>query len=107
MNYARKRRQLAYRLQNSMPPTHSVGSDESEGIRARKDDVVLVLSRRVGEKIVIGDITLLVKRIAGQRAVLGIEAPAHMPIVRSELARRTPEQAAELNGSAVRSTKPR
>lgn len=47
---------------------------------------MLVLSRRVGEKIIIGDgVTLTVKRIIGQRAILGIEAPRDMTIVRSEL----------------------
>ena len=67
---------------------------------------MLVLSRRVGETIVIGEITLLVKRISGQRAILGIEAPAHMRIVRSELRRLTPDEV-ELGGKVSWSVKPR
>ena len=48
---------------------------------------MLVLSRKVGEKIVIDDrITLVVTRIAGNRVTLGIEAPHEMKIVRGELA---------------------
>jgi carbon storage regulator len=48
---------------------------------------MLVLSRKVGEKIVIdGGVVLVVKRIAGQRVTLGIEAPNNVHIVRGELA---------------------
>ena len=47
---------------------------------------MLVLSRKVGERIVIGQgVTLVVKRIAGQRVTLGIEAPQDIHIVRGEL----------------------
>ena len=49
---------------------------------------MLVLSRKVGEKVVIGQtVTLVVKRITGQRVILGVEAPLEMSIVRSELKR--------------------
>lgn len=47
---------------------------------------MLVLSRKVGEQIVIGDnITIVVNRVAGNRISLGIEAPADVRIVRGEL----------------------
>lgn len=47
---------------------------------------MLVLSRKVGERIQIGDnITIVVNRIAGNRVTIGVEAPAEMRIVRSEL----------------------
>ena len=49
---------------------------------------MLVLSRKIGEKVVIGDgIVLVVKRILGQRVTLGIEAPQNVRIVRGELPR--------------------
>ena len=49
---------------------------------------MLVLSRKIGEKVVIGDgIVLVVKRILGQRVTLGIEAPQSVRIVRGELQR--------------------
>jgi carbon storage regulator len=47
---------------------------------------MLVLSRKVGEKLVIGDnIVITVNRIAGQRVSIGVEAPPHVRIVRGEL----------------------
>ncbi len=47
---------------------------------------MLILRRRVGEKIVIGDgITVVVSRVSGGRVTLGIEAPDDVHIVRGEL----------------------
>jgi carbon storage regulator len=47
---------------------------------------VLILRRKVGEKIVIGDgITVVVSRVSGGRVTLGIEAPDDVHIVRGEL----------------------
>lgn len=47
---------------------------------------MLVLSRKEGEKLVIGDnITLVVSKIAGNRVTVGIEAPADVKIFRGEL----------------------
>ncbi|HZL89831.1 MAG TPA: carbon storage regulator [Pirellulaceae bacterium] len=47
---------------------------------------MLVLSRKIGEKLVIdGGIVVTVNRIAGNRVTLGIEAPDHVRIVRGEL----------------------
>jgi carbon storage regulator CsrA len=51
---------------------------------------MLVLSRKVGEKVVIGDgIVVVVKQILGQRVTFGIEAPPSVRIVRGELPRFT------------------
>ena len=47
---------------------------------------MLVLSRKVGERILVGDaISVVVVRIAPGVVRIGIEAPAEMPIVREEL----------------------
>ncbi|RMF45171.1 MAG: carbon storage regulator [Planctomycetota bacterium] len=47
---------------------------------------MLVLSRKEGEKLVIGDnITLVVSKISGNRVSLGIEAPADVKVFRGEL----------------------
>lgn len=47
---------------------------------------MLVLSRKVGERLVIGDnITVVINRIAGNRVTIGIEAPSDVRIVRGEL----------------------
>ena len=47
---------------------------------------MLVLSRKVGEKLVIGDnVTVTINRISGNRVTVGIEAPGSVKIVRGEL----------------------
>ncbi len=47
---------------------------------------MLVLSRKVGEKVVIdGNITVEVVRIQGNRITLGLVAPADVKILRGEL----------------------
>ncbi len=47
---------------------------------------MLVLSRKTGQKVLIGDgIVVVVKRILGQRVTFGIEAPETVRIVRGEL----------------------
>jgi carbon storage regulator len=55
---------------------------------------MLVLSRKIGEKLVIGDnITVVVSRVAGNRVTLGIEAPIDVRIVRGELHLEIDDQA--------------
>jgi carbon storage regulator len=50
---------------------------------------MLVLSRKVGERIWIGDnISVTVVRITGGGVRLGIEAPAELPVIREELRRQ-------------------
>jgi len=47
---------------------------------------MLVLSRKVGESIKIGEgITVVINRIAGNRVTLGLQAPRDMRIIRGEL----------------------
>lgn len=51
-----------------------------------EESKMLVLSRKEGEKLVIGDnITLVVSKICGNRVTVGIEAPADVKIFRGEL----------------------
>jgi len=53
---------------------------------------MLVLSRKVGERIWIGeDISVTVVRISGGGVRLGIEAPHELPVVREELKKRLEE----------------
>ncbi len=48
---------------------------------------MLVLSRKVGERIVSDDrVTIVINRISGNRVTIGIEAPESVRIVRGELA---------------------
>jgi carbon storage regulator len=47
---------------------------------------MLVLSRKAGQELLIGDdIRITVNRVSGNRVTLGISAPEHVRIIRSEL----------------------
>jgi carbon storage regulator len=49
---------------------------------------MLVLSRRPGEEILIGDnVKLIVNRISGGRVKIGIAAPENVRVMRGELGR--------------------
>lgn len=61
---------------------------------------MLVLSRTIGEQIVIGNkVTVVVSRVAGNRVMLGIQAPADVHIVRGEL----PPVAEDSQGKSTKS----
>jgi carbon storage regulator CsrA len=50
---------------------------------------MLVLSRKEGEQLLIGDdIVLTITRITGNRVAIGIDAPRNVRIVRGELDRK-------------------
>jgi len=50
---------------------------------------MLVLSRKVGERIWIGEeISVTIVRVAGGAVRLGIEAPQGLPVIREELRRK-------------------
>ena len=56
----------------------------------KEDERMLVLSRRVGERIrIAGDIVVVVTAIQGDRIKIGIEAPQSVRVLRGEL-RETP-----------------
>ena len=47
---------------------------------------MLVLSRKVGEEIVVGDnVRITVTKVSGNRVTLGVDAPDHVRILRGEL----------------------
>ena len=57
---------------------------------------MLVLSRKVGERIWIGDdISITVVRVTGGGVRIGIEAPSEMPVVREELKLKLEQAEAE------------
>ena len=52
---------------------------------------MLVLSRKIGERIIINDtITVEVLQVVGNRIRLGVTAPAGVPIMREELLAAAP-----------------
>lgn len=56
------------------------------GRLSERDDTMLVLSRKVGEKILIGDnISVTIVRVAQGTVRVGVEAPQELPIVREEI----------------------
>ena len=62
---------------------------------------MLVLSRREGESIRIGDdIELVVTSIQGNRVKLGVRAPRHIPVHRKELLDQL-DEAAELRSPST------
>jgi carbon storage regulator len=68
----------------------------------REEKDMLVLSRKAGEQIVIGDnIRLVVSQIKGQRVSIGIVAPEHVPVVRGELKAKPRPQDAQRTGSPL------
>jgi carbon storage regulator len=65
---------------------------------------MLVLSRKIGERILIGDeISITVVRVANGGVRLGIIAPAELPVMREELALpRTDEAEPQMNADERR-----
>ena len=59
---------------------------------------MLVLSRRVGERVVLPDceVTITVVRMAGNKVRLGFEAPARIRVHREEICRAVEEELREL-----------
>ena len=63
---------------------------------------MLVLSRKPGEKIVIGDgIELTVVAVSGNRVRLGIAAPEECTILRAECRRPEPRVPAKIDESLI------
>ncbi len=60
------------------------------------EGTMLTLTRKVGQKIRIGDeIEIVVREIRGRQVRLGISAPAELPVYREELYLQIAKEAAE------------
>lgn len=63
---------------------------------------MLVLSRKIGEQIFIGDnISITINRISGNRVSIGVEAPGEMKVLRGELKRLRDEFATDDDSPAL------
>lgn len=50
--------------------------------------MLLVLTRKVGESITFGDVTVTVIRLTGKQVRLAIDMPDHVRVLRGELSER-------------------
>jgi carbon storage regulator len=77
----------------SVLPLSNAGQLEASEIFVfSREGTMLILSRKVGEKIVIGNgIEVVVQRISGDRVTLGLAAPEEVKILRGELLTKTSE----------------
>ena len=67
---------------------------------------MLVLSRKVGERILLGDkIRITVVRVSGGGVRLGIEAPSDISVVREEVVSNPPAVSGVTNTNAAAPTK--
>lgn len=65
---------------------------------------MLVLSRKVGERILLGDnIRITVVRVSGGGVRLGIEAPSDISVVREEVVANSPAVSGVTNGNSAAS----
>jgi carbon storage regulator len=63
---------------------------------------MLVLTRKAGQNVMIGDdVTVSVIRIQGNRVRIGVEAPSHLGIRREEAQSRSPQERRQLLHSDV------
>jgi carbon storage regulator len=63
-----------------------IGWPQGKTLFEGKENEMLVLSRKVGERIHVGDnIVLEIRRIAGNRVTLALDAPRSVRILRGEL----------------------
>ena len=67
---------------------------------------MLVLSRKVGERILIGDnIAITVVRVAQGTVRIGVEAPENLNVVREEVAIPSPDEVPEKDSTSKPSSK--
>jgi len=60
--------------------------------------MMLILTRRIGERIFIGDdVQIIVLGVKGNQMRIGIEAPKHITVYREEIYRRILRQKLERN----------
>jgi carbon storage regulator len=65
-----------------------------------KGEIVLILSRRIGEKLIIGDnVTVTILAVKGNQVRIGIEAPRNVRVDREEVHERILKEEEERRNS--------
>jgi len=62
---------------------------------------MLILTRRVGEKLVIGDNVTVTFDVKGSHVRIGIDAPRDVTVTREEIYQRIQEEKKALNGNEM------
>ena len=69
---------------------------QRDGEQAQKELAMLILTRRVGESVVIGnDVTVTVLGVKGNQVRLGVNAPREVAVHREEIFERIKREQAE------------
>lgn len=77
--------------------------DASEAAQQSKGVWMLILTRRIGETLNIGDdVQVTVLGIKGNQVRIGIEAPKHVPVHRSEIYERIKKEREAQHSAADR-----
>jgi carbon storage regulator len=106
--YERNARNPKLKAGCALPLAGTYFSSENETVRAERDEhqrgnIMLVLSRKKNESIIINDnITVTVIEIRGDKVRLGIEAPKHVTVHRREVYEAIQNQARALDPDANR-----
>lgn len=70
--------------------------------RQAREEVMLILTRRAGETVMIGsDITITVLGVKGNQVRIGINAPKEIPVHREEIFERIQSEKAAGNGASA------
>ena len=92
---------------NKNEPATKVARATGQRSRAEKELAMLILTRRVGETVVIGDnVTVTVLGVKGNQVRLGVNAPREVAVHREEIFERIKREQSEekprphLNGNA-------
>ena len=80
--------------------SEQAGAGWLSGIAPRKGIIMLVLSRREGEKLIIGgNVTVTILAVKGNQVRIGIDAPREVKIDREEIYQRKQKEKKALTGS--------
>jgi len=82
--------------------TIQTGSGDLLDLPPRKGVAMLILTRRLGEKLIIGDdVTVTILGVKGCQVRIGIDAPSDVQVNREEIYQRILKERKVLNGTRI------